>query len=106
MWTAVGPVLCILAVVIALVMASGCVRSLVPEPVRSKTDLVTGILTFLVAGYCFARGLKNEHDYLRMWHGLWHLLVCVPSFYLWQIHSPKPYYLREMFHELRSAGVK
>ena len=104
-WTAVGPCVEMLAIVLVLVIGSClcCKKSMPLAPVRSKKELLIGILGFVVAGYCFFKGLKNKNDYLRMWHGMWHLLVCIPSFYLWQIHSSRPYSLHEFFNEMGSS---
>ena len=44
----------------------------------------TGVPYFLAAIYCFAKGLDEHSDYLRMHHGCWHLFSSVGIFYLWQ----------------------
>lgn len=43
-----------------------------------------GVPYFLVAIYCFAKGLDEHSDYLRIHHGCWHFFSAVGIFYLWQ----------------------
>jgi len=37
-----------------------------------------------IAACCFAVGLDEHRDYLRIYHGLWHMFVGISSFYFWQ----------------------
>ena len=34
--------------------------------------------------FCFSRGLNRKQDYLRIFHGLWHLFLGINSFYFFQ----------------------
>ena len=43
-----------------------------------------GCLIMAVGIIGFAKGLDDENDYLRLWHGLWHCFGSVAYFYLWQ----------------------
>ena len=38
----------------------------------------------------FIRGLDDLNDYLRMYHSLWHVLIGISTFYLWQIQEKTP----------------
>jgi hypothetical protein len=41
----------------------------------SRRTFGWGVLCLLPAVYCFYRGLDDERDYLRMWHGMWHVAI-------------------------------
>ena len=54
---------------------------------RPRIDLQyvkLGTPFFVAALYCFAKGLNEHEDYLRIHHGLWHLFGSIGIFYLWQ----------------------
>jgi predicted membrane channel-forming protein YqfA (hemolysin III family) len=46
--------------------------------------LSRGALILTSAVVFFVRGLDDNNDYLRINHGMWHCLVSISSFYLWQ----------------------
>lgn len=63
---------------IVLGWAVGLVRLLVCtprefRPLYSVRTLVAGVVLLLCGLLCFVRGLDDGSDYLRMWHGMWHL---------------------------------
>lgn len=47
------------------------------RPMYSGKTLSAGIVCLLLGLYCFIRGLDDENDYLRMWHGMWHLFAAL-----------------------------
>lgn len=42
-----------------------------------------GIILMAFAVVCFVKGLDDANDYLRIWHGLWHMSTGISSFFLW-----------------------
>jgi hypothetical protein len=54
-----------------------------PNPFNRK-NFTRGLFFLFVAFFCFTRGLDDDNDFLRIWHGLWHSFVGLSSFYLWQ----------------------
>lgn len=56
------------------------------RPAYNKEMLGKGIFWILVAAVNFALGLDEFKDYLRFYHGLWHLCVGMSSFYFWQVN--------------------
>jgi len=42
-----------------------------------------GTLILGGAFVCFYFGLDENWDYLRLFHGMWHMLVGIHSFYTW-----------------------
>ena len=54
------------------------------KPRVNSEYLKKGGLLMLCAVICFVRGLDDETDYLRFWHGCWHCFVGLSSFFLWQ----------------------
>ena len=36
----------------------------------------------MLAFYCFGRGLDDDNDYLRIFHGMWHCFGSVAIFYI------------------------
>lgn len=47
------------------------------RPALHRTYLVAALAALLPAVVCFAKGLDDTRDYLRMWHGGWH--VCMSA---------------------------
>lgn len=64
-----------------------CVFSKTPPPYDWRMLRRGGIFA-VCAFFCFYQGLNERDDYLRMWHGLWHLFTSVFSVYLWQVVRP------------------
>mmetsp|Transcript_9287 Transcript_9287/g.13811 ORF Transcript_9287/g.13811 Transcript_9287/m.13811 type:complete len:258 (-) Transcript_9287:282-1055(-) len=50
----------------------------------NKRFFFKGMLFMGFGVMCFVRGLDDQTDYLRFWHGCWHCGVGLSSFYLWQ----------------------
>lgn len=48
-----------------------------------------GLITMVPAFFCFYYGLDEFKDYLRFFHGCWHFLVGVSSFFIWQAKTPE-----------------
>jgi hypothetical protein len=48
----------------------------------------TGLGAFAVAVVCFYKGLDEKRDFLRMWHGAWHMMVGVAMYHGWRIVLP------------------
>ena len=54
------------------------------KPKYNKKMLLTGIFCFFCAFIGFFKGLDEYKDYLRMWHGGWHMMIGFGSFFIWQ----------------------
>ena len=67
----------------AIVIGAGKIL-LVRAPRIDMRYVKLGVPYFLAAIYCFAKGLDEHSDYLRIHHGCWHMLSSVGIFYLWQ----------------------
>ena len=53
---------------------------------------------FLVGAIAmFVKGLDDGNDYLRIYHSLWHVLIGVSTFYLWQLQDKKTISMRSLF---------
>lgn len=53
---------------------------------------------FLVGAIAmFAKGLDDGNDYLRIYHSLWHVLIGVSTFYLWQLQDMKIISMKSLF---------
>jgi predicted membrane channel-forming protein YqfA (hemolysin III family) len=50
---------------------------------REQTKL--GLFFMVFAVTCFILGLDDDNDYLRIYHGFWHLFGSIANFYLWQV---------------------
>jgi len=50
--------------------------------------LAKAVFFVMIASFCFGRGLNEFQDYLRIFHGLWHLNIYIANFYLWQAKLP------------------
>mmetsp|Transcript_148305 Transcript_148305/g.259197 ORF Transcript_148305/g.259197 Transcript_148305/m.259197 type:complete len:224 (-) Transcript_148305:230-901(-) len=44
-----------------------------------------GLVWLLLAVVAFSRGLDDSTDYLRFWHGLWHMFGAVAFHFFWRI---------------------
>ena len=42
---------------------------------------------FCFAILCFLKGTDEFNDYLRFFHGMWHLFVGIGGFYAWQLNT-------------------
>ena len=45
----------------------------------------------------FVKGLDEHSDYLRIAHSLWHILIGISTFYLWQLQEKKFVSFKEHF---------
>ena len=63
-----------------------CVRP--RKPKYNKKFLLTGLICFCCAFIGFFKGLNEFTDYLRMWHGSWHMMIGLGSFFMWQAKTP------------------
>eukprot|EP00913_Durusdinium_trenchii_P031299 g29306.t1 len=50
-------------------------------PSFGKADLFKTLLCGSAAGLCFYKGLDETKDYLRLWHGGWHLCVSAMTYF-------------------------
>lgn len=44
-----------------------------------------GLVMLGMAIVCFVKGLDERQDYLRLWHGSWHMMLSFAFFHLWQL---------------------
>ena len=71
LWATVGPLLipvCLL------------VFSVWRHPIKRDAYAIAGFSLLPVALFCFAKGLDDEKDYLRIWHGCWHIAIGTVNF--------------------------
>ena len=52
-----------------------------PGKYRSS-QLKRGGIFLLIAFYCFGKGLDDDNDYLRIFHGCWHMFGSIAIFYI------------------------
>ncbi|CAK9061312.1 unnamed protein product [Durusdinium trenchii] len=67
-------------------------------PSFGKADLFKTLLCGSAAGLCFYKGLDETKDYLRLWHGGWHL--CVSAMTYFSVKSQNPH------HKLAEVAAK
>jgi predicted membrane channel-forming protein YqfA (hemolysin III family) len=53
----------------------------------NREALSKGLISLAFAVYCFSQGLDEYKDYLRIYHGFWHVFVTIACFYLFQAHE-------------------
>ena len=53
-------------------------------PKYNSKMIFLGVLGISLAIFSFWKALDEFSDYLRIWHGLWHVFIGVSTFYLWQ----------------------
>jgi len=58
------------------------------KPTYNKRMAFTAFLFGSFATVGFAKGMDEDTDYLRMYHGMWHLMIGIFSFYIWQMITP------------------
>jgi len=58
------------------------------KPEINTLALGKSIFFVMIAAFCFGRGLNEFQDYLRIFHGFWHLNIYIANFYFWQIRLP------------------
>lgn len=54
-------------------------------PPYDYKQMGTGLLLLLCAVGCFVRGLDDDHDPLRFFHGCWHAFVGAAAYYNFQV---------------------
>lgn len=80
---------------VPLVMLVGhCVHQKVttgraPQFLASR-QFAMGMGSMVIAIVCFVRGLDDHNDWLRMWHGMWHLWVGVGFYHLFHARAVGP----------------
>jgi len=47
-----------------------------------KYYLQRGLILFFIGIFAFYKGLDEYNDYLRIWHGIWHLAIGTSFFHL------------------------
>ncbi|CAK71570.1 unnamed protein product (macronuclear) [Paramecium tetraurelia] len=57
----------------------------------NKDYLHKGLFYLFIGFIAFYFGLDEYKDYLRLWHGLWHLAMNQAYFHLYQLFNPKVY---------------
>lgn len=58
-------------------------------PFCNRDALIYGSVYMVMAIAMFIQGLDDLNDYLRCYHSLWHLLIGLSTFYLWQVQEKK-----------------
>ncbi|ETO33571.1 hypothetical protein RFI_03533 [Reticulomyxa filosa] len=47
----------------------------------NRYSVKMALLWLIPALFCFVKGLDDQHDYLRIWHGLWHAFIGISCYY-------------------------
>jgi hypothetical protein len=71
MWNTVLPLVPFVVLVFGRLLFSGAGKQVEPRLFGY------GVLWLVAAVFCFYKGLDDKRDYLRLWHGCWH--VCVTA---------------------------
>ena len=55
----------------------------------------------ITAFYFFYRGLDDYNDYLRFYHGMWHLFISFFAFWMWQskLFGTDQYQIKHIFQK-------
>jgi predicted membrane channel-forming protein YqfA (hemolysin III family) len=72
-------------VIFILIAIANCVRNGLP---KFNFDAMSYGGFYLVGAIAmFIKGLDDLNDYLRMYHSLWHVLIGLSTYYLWQLQD-------------------
>lgn len=93
-WT-LSPILGYLGIVIVLVIV------LRTKVLTNKEMAIKGGILIGVGAIFFSLSQDEHSDYLRIYHGLWHLVIGYSSLYTWQSHEKigEALYLNELLHK-------
>jgi len=58
------------------------------KPKYNRKMVLTGLGFFCLAFIGFFKGLDEFTDYLRIYHGMWHMAIGIGSFFIWQSKTP------------------
>jgi len=72
-----------IAIYLAMWLMIGCVTRK-RKAKYNKKMLVRGWGFMFLAVIAFIKGLDEYGDYLRFYHGMWHFIAGIASFYMWQ----------------------
>jgi predicted membrane channel-forming protein YqfA (hemolysin III family) len=61
--------------------------------------MAKGVGLFIIAISMFIKGLDEHNDYLRVAHSIWHILIGIATFYLWQIQEKRLLNFKQVFVE-------
>jgi predicted membrane channel-forming protein YqfA (hemolysin III family) len=50
-------------------------------------NLYIGVGFLFIAVIFFIKALDDKLDYLRIYHGIWHLFIGISFYYLWQLRE-------------------
>lgn len=75
------------------------------KPQYYREGLVQGFIIFIPALAMFVKGLDDGNDYLRIYHSLWHVLIGLSTYYLWQIQYKNVYPLKSMVKDILDGSV-
>jgi hypothetical protein len=71
-----------------VVLLFGCFVGSSPRLFRRSFSL--GVLCMVPAVFCFYKGLDDDRDYLRIWHGLWHVSINAAAACFMLARGPAP----------------
>ena len=80
LWATIVPI--IVSFIECILVGIFCIRKTKKRSVN-KEYLKKGLLYLFVAIFSFYKGLDEYADYLRFWHGMWHLSVSASFFHLY-----------------------
>ena len=90
-----APILGYLFLVIVLVIA------LKTKILTNKEMTIKGAALIFLGAIFFSLSQDEHADYLRVYHGLWHLVIGYSSLYTWQSHEKEgeAIYIKDLFHK-------
>lgn len=62
--------------------------------------LSQGLVLLVLALAMFIKGLDDLNDYLRIYHSLWHVLIGLSTYYLWQIQKHTIFPMSRMISDI------
>ncbi len=73
---------------LAVTLMVGSVLIKRKTPKLNFKALFKALVLVLIAILCFSKGLDEDKDYLRIFHGLWHLNIFLACYYIWHAKVP------------------
>lgn len=69
------------------------------KPFTNQEMTIKGGISILIGIFFFILSQDNEKDYLRIYHGLWHLIISIAGMYFFQTHEKENdhIYILELF---------
>lgn len=75
------------------------------RPKYFQEGLIQGFAFLVPAIAMFIKGLDDGNDYLRIYHSLWHVLIGLSTYYLWQIQYQSVYPMKRMINDIIDGSI-